>query len=128
MYRWRKIMEYMERMKREEPEYWKETQEEERRRKNPAYNDKRWSEGNDLNNWIRNNRTRRFQTSLAGLDGLDEEEEQTLQREWMPQIGRSCQRGQAEPSDREWLSVAGCVFDILRLRVDDCLVLTHTHF
>jgi hypothetical protein len=41
MYRWGKIMEYMERMKREEPEYWKETQEEERRRKNPAYNDKR---------------------------------------------------------------------------------------
>jgi hypothetical protein len=122
IYRRRKTMEYMEWIRREEPEYWEELQEAERRSKNPAYNDKRWSEGNDLNNWIRNNRTRRFQTSLADLDGLDQEEEETLQRE------RMCQIKQAERSGREWLLVVDCVFDILRLRVNACLVTTHTHF
>jgi hypothetical protein len=68
----------MKRVEKEEPEYWEEIQEEKRRRKNPAYKDKRWSEGNVLDNWIRSNLIRSFQTSPADLDGLDvvEEEEE----------------------------------------------------
>lgn len=65
----------MKRVEKEEPEYLEEIQEDRRRRKNPAYKDKRWSEGNVLDNWIRSNRIRSFQTSLADLDGLDVEEE-----------------------------------------------------
>jgi hypothetical protein len=81
-YRRRKTQEYMEWIARDEPWYWEELQEEKRRREHLAYNDKRWSEGNALNKWISKHRPMR-QTSLADLDGLDEEEEETLRRERM---------------------------------------------
>ena len=78
----------MEWLRRNERWYWEELQEAERRRNNPACNDKRWSEGNALNKWIWKHRP--VKTSLADLDGLDEEEEETLRRERMHQNGGSC--------------------------------------
>jgi hypothetical protein len=124
-YRRGKTQKYNEWIRRDEPWYWEELQEEKWRREHPAYNDKRWSEGNALNKWISKHRPR--ETSLADLDGLDEEEEETLRRE-RGQSGRSRQRGQAERSDCGWRLVASCVVDILRLRVNECVVTTHTHF